>query len=124
MRLGWGAEELQLLCQSREGLVRKWPQHAKDAQMLLHMLANAASLFDVRKLQCLDVEVHDPVEPGHALGLDVQHIKVRLEGALVNRQGTPILIHPAGTSVEWMKQIDCVRVGALTIVRNVMKATG
>ncbi len=124
MRLGWSTEELRLLCQSRDGLIRKWPQHAEDAQALLTMIANAASLFDLRKLQCLDVKVADPAEPGTGLALDVQHIKVRLEGAAVNRQGIPISLRPVDTGNEWMKQIECVKIGALSIVRKVMKATG
>ena len=124
MRLGWESAELRALCESPDGLLRRWPQHGKDAQLLLTMVASAASLFDLRRLQCLGVDVNEPGSPSDGIGVDVQHVQVRLRGALVNRHGSPLAVRPAGDEVEWMRRIDCLVVRAISIAQGATKATG
>lgn len=124
MRLCWQSPELLALCQSKDGLIRRWPQHGKDAQLLLTMVANAASLFDLGRLQCVAVRVAGPSSPGDAFGISVQYAEIRLRGTLVNVHGSPLLVRPAGDTAGWTRQVDCLRVGTISIARQMMKATG
>ncbi|HUE60679.1 MAG TPA: hypothetical protein VMO88_13955, partial [Acidimicrobiales bacterium] len=125
MKLSWARHELFALCRSGTGLARAWPQHARDVQVLLTIVAASATVQDLSRLRCLRLVVDEALNPRNAPSVSVHYNEIELKGTLVNSQGNPLIVRPAASASPWWWQVGAIRVDSLAVRgRQALRVTG
>jgi hypothetical protein len=125
MKISWARYELLALCRSGTALAGAWPQHAREVQVLLTMVAAATTLRDLSQLRCLRLVVGEALNPGRAPSVSVQYNEIELKGTVVNSEGHPLIVRSAASAAPWWWQVAALRVDSLAVRgRQTLRVTG